>query len=522
MNSASTDLVPGATTDLPASTSHDSSSALDGDGPGSPDLPRAALDAQFPADIPDAAMDSASTDLVLGTTTDLPTSTSYDSSSALDGPASPDLPIVEPDALFPVEAGVPDGGSSFTPTYTPAAKGTSVGSPVTATIDSAGGKVVSSDGRLDVTFPAGMLTAATDVSIQSITNTVPNGLGGAYRLAPEGTTFSQPVTLTFHLSDMENSGIDSTFIATQHDDNFWYSQPHQIRDATAQTVSVNATHFSDWALVGTIVLTPLKTRVRTGTTASFTGTVVLVDPNENVLADPEPDELEIPSGSTLDKMNSPRTWAVNFIPGGNTQIGQISDPGAYTAPGTVPSPSNVTVMVTAQIDKSKAFASAEADLYAQELWSGSTDVTQLDGTKIHAEVTFVQKIESGSATMLHFTVQSGTVHLTPPPMSTAGCPETLDPVIHDIGPNDGSLSVTYDLATGPEDANVVGAGTTAWAGTYTEMCANGTQTVQSTIVAQWWPINLLNPMGGLTAQNGVLDGPIGNQSASGLVHLARQ
>jgi len=104
-------------------------------------------------------------------------------------------------------------------------------------------------------------------------------------------------------------------------------------------------------------------------------------------------------------------------------------------------------MVTAQIDKSKAFASAEADLYASELWSGSTDVTQLDGTKIHAEVTFVQKVESGSTTMLHFTVQSGTVHLTSPPMSTAGCPETLDPVIHDIGPNDGSLSVTYDLAT---------------------------------------------------------------------------
>ena len=150
-------------------------------------------------------------------------------------------------------------------------------------------------------------------------------------------------------------------------------------------------------------------------------------------------------------------------------------------------------MVTAQIDKSKAFASAEADIYASELWSGSTDVTQLDGTKIHAEVTFVQKVESGSATMLHFTVQSGTVHVTPPPMSTAGCPQTLDPVIHDIGPNDGSLSVTYTLATGPEDATVVGAGTTAWAGTYTEMCSNGTQTVQSTIQAPWWPVDLPQP-----------------------------
>jgi hypothetical protein len=87
----------------------------------------------------------------------------------------------------------------------------------------------------------------SEAHLALVTNTVPNGLGGAYRLLPEGTTFSQPVTLTFHLSDMENNRIDSTFIATQHDDNFWYSQPHQIRDVTAMTVSVNATHFSDWA-----------------------------------------------------------------------------------------------------------------------------------------------------------------------------------------------------------------------------------------------------------------------------------
>jgi len=151
-----------------------------------------------------------------------------------------------------------DGGSSFTPTYTPAAKGTIVGSPVTATLDSAGGTIVSDDGRLEVTFPAGVLTAATDVSIQDITNTVPNGLGSGYRLLPEGATFSQPVTLTFHLSDMESGGIDSTFIATQHADNFWFSQPHQMRDATAMTVSVNATHFSDWALVGTNRAHPIK------------------------------------------------------------------------------------------------------------------------------------------------------------------------------------------------------------------------------------------------------------------------
>ena len=425
-------------------------------------------------------------------------------------------------ALFAVAALCACGGSSFKPTYVAAGKGITVGSPVTATMDTTGGSIVSSDGRLEVTFPAGVLTASTQISVQTITNTVPNGVGSAYRLSPEGTTFSKPVTLTFHLSDTENAGIDSAFIATQHADNFWYSQPHQTRDSMAKTLSVNATHFSDWAMVATVVLTPAKTRVRTGTTAAFTGTIVVVDPNENVLANPEADELEIPNASTLDKMTSPRIWAVNFINGGNAVLGQVSDPGAFTAPGTMPNPSAVNVQVTAQLDKSKAFASAEADIYANELWSGTTDVTQIDGTKVHADVTFTQKMESGSQTMLHFTVQTGTVRVTPPALSTAGCPQTLDPTTHEMGPNDGSLSVSYDLTSGPEDATVVGGGTTAWPGTYTVTCSNGTQMVQSTIQAQWWPINLLNPMAGMTANNGVLDGTIGNQTANGTIHLVRQ
>lgn len=412
--------------------------------------------------------------------------------------------------------------STLQPTYTPAAQGSPVGSPVTATLDSSGGTIASDDSRLEVTIPAGVLGAATEVTVQTLTNTSPNGLGPAYRLAPDGTTFAQPITLTFHLNDLENGGIDSTFIATQHADGLWYSQPNLIRDSTAQTVSVDTNHFSDWTVATELLLTPQKTRARTGTVTSFTATVIL-STDTTWLTAPNGEENSEPDTTTLDKLNYPREWSVNSIAGGNTTFGQISDPGAYTAPTNVPNPNAVTVQVMAQVGSSEFIARAEADIYAQEIWSGSTDVTQIDGTKIHAEVTFAQKIEaSGSETMLNFTVQSGTVHITAPATNPAGCAQTVAPVIHSIGPNDGSLSVTYDLATGPEDATVTGGGTTAWAGTYTEACANGTQTVESTVVAQWWPINAGQQTSGLTAQNGVLDGTIGNLTASGTIHLVRE
>ncbi len=117
------------------------------------------------------------------------------------------------------------GGSSvtsFTPTYTPAAKGTPTGTAVTQSVDGTGGKVSSADGRLDVVIPTGALAAATPITIQPITNTAPNGLQDGDRLLPEGTTFARPVTLTFHLSDGQASGIGSTWIATQHADGLWY------------------------------------------------------------------------------------------------------------------------------------------------------------------------------------------------------------------------------------------------------------------------------------------------------------
>src|SRR6185503_16494388 len=51
-------------------------------------------------------------------------------------------------------------------------------------IDSKGGSIKSSDGRIELHFPPGALNIETLISIQSSTNTLASGIGAAYKLEP--------------------------------------------------------------------------------------------------------------------------------------------------------------------------------------------------------------------------------------------------------------------------------------------------------------------------------------------------
>jgi len=129
-------------------------------------------------------------------------------------------------------------------------RGTAQGNAVAATIGSGGGTLSTADGKLTVTIPAGALASNTSVSIQPISNEGPLGLGMGYRLSPEGTTFQQPVTLTFSYDDaiLDNTNEDFLWIITQADDGSWNAVVSSEVNSSANTVTVTTTHFSDWAL----------------------------------------------------------------------------------------------------------------------------------------------------------------------------------------------------------------------------------------------------------------------------------
>jgi hypothetical protein len=118
------------------------------------------------------------------------------------------------------------------------------GIPVSKTIG-AGGGTVSIDGEVNVEIPSGALTVDTEITIQPINNNAPNGNGNAYRLGPEGTTFSKPVKLTFPYTPIVD-GPAITGIAFQDDDGIWYSNGKFSWNKVEGTVSTETTHFSDW------------------------------------------------------------------------------------------------------------------------------------------------------------------------------------------------------------------------------------------------------------------------------------
>ncbi len=131
-------------------------------------------------------------------------------------------------------------------------KGIPDGSPIaTKTIGPAGGTIAFEDGRISVTVPQGALEKDETISIEPITSTLPATAGpGAFRLLPEGLHFKKPVTITFAYNDsiVRGSSPEVLHIAYQDDRGVWKAIKALQLDKLNKTVSVQSTHFSDWAV----------------------------------------------------------------------------------------------------------------------------------------------------------------------------------------------------------------------------------------------------------------------------------
>jgi hypothetical protein len=146
------------------------------------------------------------------------------------------------------ETGDPDilySGGVATPVGTPD------GSPTAQkTIGPEGGTLLSEDGRLKLTIPAGALPTAQEVSIQAISNQNPLAVEKAYRLTPHAVEFAKPVTIVFSYTedDVQNTIPEALGIAYQDNNGIWQAQGNTELDKATKTVTVTTTHFSDWSL----------------------------------------------------------------------------------------------------------------------------------------------------------------------------------------------------------------------------------------------------------------------------------
>lgn len=228
----------------------------------------------------------------------------------------------------------------MTPLVTPV--GTPIGIASTASIDASGGILTSADGIVKITIPAGALSGATTLSIQSITNNCPGQYGSAYRLLPDGMTFAVPVTLTFSYTDSLVTDEDFLRIAYQGHNHTWFAPKVIVRQSATDKLSVETNHFSDWTLFERISITPLHDIIKKDEYLDLH--VILVG---------EPRDTTDADGIEFGNLNENRTyvseWMVNGTNGNATHgyiVKQGEDKATYSAPSNLPSPNPVAVSAT--------------------------------------------------------------------------------------------------------------------------------------------------------------------------------
>ncbi|HEY3251719.1 MAG TPA: hypothetical protein VGK25_11425 [Ignavibacteria bacterium] len=131
----------------------------------------------------------------------------------------------------------------------PTAVGTPNGTPVSMTIGSAGGNMISSDSAVELVIPTGALSSNTDITIQPITNFCYNSYSNAYRLTPDGQQFNQPVTVKFHYDSTTLASTIGMFMGIAHQDasGYWHYSNDISNDTVNRVISSPITHFSDWS-----------------------------------------------------------------------------------------------------------------------------------------------------------------------------------------------------------------------------------------------------------------------------------
>ncbi|MBK7562602.1 MAG: hypothetical protein IPP43_11200 [Chitinophagaceae bacterium] len=208
-----------------------------------------------------------------------------------------------------------------------------------------GGTLFSGDGSLELIIPSGALSKNTNISIQPITNTMPNGNGQAYRLEPSGIQFQKPVQLVFHYNPEESADSAQLLlgIAMQDISGQWYSLNKFTLDTVAKTIGGSINHFSDWSNFNAIKLYPSSARLKVRKQLTLSIDLVSSEDEELVPLNPT-DDL-----SPLRRRRIPwtSTWRANEIINGNAVVGKI-DVGSkttvtYTAPASVPTRNPVAI-----------------------------------------------------------------------------------------------------------------------------------------------------------------------------------
>ncbi len=243
----------------------------------------------------------------------------------------------------------PSDTSFDVPAFT--AIGTPVGNPVTKNIGPDGGSISSDDGIIQLTIPAGALSANTDITIQPITNECPGGIGLAYDLLPNGTKFKIPVTLIFHYSDEDLAGTDPYLLFTAYQDSIseWLADIiYRDIDTVAKTLTKDIKHFSGHAIGSGAQLIGDPNRLPKGQISNVRAVNIITPPSST----PGGTGDEVVTLGVSKPLTNVKDWKINGKLGGSTTDGTISgneSNATYKAPASISEKRTVNVSATCTI-----------------------------------------------------------------------------------------------------------------------------------------------------------------------------
>ncbi|MCY7319243.1 MAG: hypothetical protein LH617_11055 [Ramlibacter sp.] len=311
-------------------------------------------------------------------------------------PPAPPAPGAPPGATTP---------STAQPSAT--AVGSPTGNPASKTIGAAGGSLISADGKLTLTVPAGALASDTAISIQPQTNLAHGRRGAAYRLTPEGQTFLKPVTLSFGYTDQDVQGTAAGALgaAFQTGTGHWQWVGDATVDTAARTVSVASTHFSVWSAVAGIQLVPARKTVKVSQIVALQ--VVACYPAKEVAGlTPLGYACDVEGPAPLARA---KEWSVNGRPGGGA-FGTVSGDGlsaTYTAPQFEPTPNIVAVSAALDGPNGRLLLVSNITVVGSDSWTGTASYKDRYNSA-QVEVTWIllvrdnniaQYIATGTGTM---------------------------------------------------------------------------------------------------------------------------
>jgi len=228
----------------------------------------------------------------------------------------------------------------------PTEVGTPVGDKAAKEIGPAGGSLTSADGRLTLTVPQNALSETVTFTIQAVTGKAKNGVGNAYRFEPDGKKFSTPLELSFRYNDQDLEGTvpEALSIAYQDEKGAWRAQNSGTFDATAKTLTVPVTHFTDYTTFARLRLIPPRATVRVRQ-SQIVQLLVCAEPGliDRLLSRPVSCDEQPPSGSASWSLEGP----------GNIQTSDYMQRqgmmfATYIAPARRPNPSVAKVKISAR------------------------------------------------------------------------------------------------------------------------------------------------------------------------------